>query len=122
MYAIRSYYDLIGKVVDEQIMVNGPRLHPLLQEMNQATFGNRDVLTVGETWSATPEIAKLYSDPARHELSMIFQFEHITITFDPKEGKWKPRPFDLVEFKQVITKWQIGLADCGWNSLFWNNP
>ena len=96
--------DLIGKVVDEKIMVNGPRLHPLLQEMNKATFGDRDVLTVGETWSATPEIAKLYSDPARHELSMVFQFEHITITHDPKEGKWKPRPFDLLEFKQVITK------------------
>ncbi len=113
--------DLIGKVVDEQIMVNGPRLHPRLQAMNQATFGNRDVLTVGETWSATPELARLYSDPARHELSMVFQFEHITLTFDPKEGKWKPRPFDLVAFKQVITKWQTELADCGWNSLFWNN-
>jgi oligo-1,6-glucosidase len=113
--------DLIGKVVDEQIMTNGPRLHPLLQEMNAATFGHRDVLTVGETWSATPEIAKLYSDPARHELSMVFQFEHITITHDPKEGKWKPRPFDLIEFKRVITKWQTELADTGWNSLFWNN-
>jgi oligo-1,6-glucosidase len=113
--------DLIGKDIDKQIMTNGPRLHPLLQQMNKATFGDRDVLTVGESWSATPEIAKLYSDPARQELSMVFQFEHITITFDPVEGKWKPRAFDLVEFKQVISKWQIGLADCGWNSLFWNN-
>ena len=113
--------DLIGKEVDNQIMTNGTRLHPLLQEMNKATFGDRDVLTVGETWSATPEIAKLYSDPARDELSMVFQFEHITITFDPEEGKWKPRPFDLVEFKQVISKWQTELSDCGWNSLFWNN-
>jgi oligo-1,6-glucosidase len=113
--------DLIGKDIDKQIMTNGPRLHPLIQEMNKATFGDRDVLTVGESWSATPEIAKLYSDPDRQELSMVFQFEHITITFDPVEGKWKPRAFDLVEFKQVISKWQIGLADCGWNSLFWNN-
>lgn len=113
--------DLIGKDVDNKIMSNGPRLHPLLQEMNKATFGEHNVLTVGETWSATPEIAKLYSEPARQELSMVFQFEHITITFDPHEGKWKPRVFDLVEFKQVISKWQIGLVDSGWNSLFWNN-
>ncbi|PJC95322.1 glucohydrolase, partial [Janthinobacterium sp. BJB1] len=77
--------------------------------------------TVGETWSATPEIAKLYSDPARQELSMVFQFEHITMTHDAKEGKWKPRPFDLIEFKQIISKWQTELADAGWNSLFWNN-
>lgn len=113
--------DLIGKDVDCKIMANGPRLHTLLQEMNAATFGSRDVLTVGETWSATPETAKLYSDPARHELSMVFQFEHVTITFDPVEGKWKPRAFDLVEFKRVMGKWQTELADQGWNSLFWCN-
>ena len=113
--------DLIGKEVDRGITTNGPRLHTLLQQMNAATFGNRDVLTVGEAWSATPEIAKLYSDPARNELSMVFQFEHITLTWDARDGKWTPRPFDLLEFKAVITKWQTALADTGWNSLFWNN-
>lgn len=113
--------DLIGKQVDQQIIANGARLHPLLQQMHQATLATRDVLSVGETWSATPETAKLYSDPARQELSMVFQFEHITMTHDTKEGKWKPRPFNLIEFKQIISKWQTELADTGWNSLFWNN-
>ncbi|WP_191909702.1 MULTISPECIES: glycoside hydrolase family 13 protein [Janthinobacterium] len=113
--------DLIGKQVDQQIIANGARLHPLLQQMHQATLAARDVLSVGETWSATPETAKLYSDPARQELSMVFQFEHITMTHDTKEGKWKPRPFNLIEFKQIISKWQTELADTGWNSLFWNN-
>lgn len=50
--------------------------------MNQATFGDKDLLTVGETWGATPESAQLYSDPARHELSMVFQFEHITLLWE----------------------------------------
>ncbi|WP_180276973.1 glycoside hydrolase family 13 protein [Janthinobacterium sp. BJB446] len=113
--------DLIGKQVDQQIIANGAQLHPLLQQMHQATLAARDVLSVGETWSATPESAKLYSDPTRQELSMVFQFEHITMTHDTKEGKWKPRPFDLIEFKQIISKWQTELADAGWNSLFWNN-
>lgn len=113
--------DLIGKQVDQQVIANGAQLHPLLQQMHQATLAARDVLSVGETWSATPETAKLYSDPARQELSMVFQFEHITMTHDTKEGKWKPRPFDLIEFKQIISKWQTELADAGWNSLFWNN-
>ncbi|KHA77602.1 hypothetical protein NC77_17530 [Janthinobacterium lividum] len=113
--------DLIGKQVDQQIIANGAQLHPLLQQMHQATLATRDVLSVGETWSATPETAKLYSDPARQELSMVFQFEHITMTHDTKEGKWKPRPFNLIEFKQIISKWQTELADTGWNSLFWNN-
>lgn len=112
--------DLIGKEIDKEITGNGPRLHPLLKEMNQATFGQHDLLTVGETWGATPEIAKMYSNPAREELSMVFQFEHITLTW--KDGdKWTPIKLDLPEFKKVLTKWQVELADEGWNSLFWNN-
>ncbi|GGX48661.1 glycoside hydrolase family 13 protein [Saccharospirillum salsuginis] len=113
--------DLIGKDPDNKITANGPDLHPFLQEMHRETLAGRDVLTVGETWGATPEIAKLYSHPDRHELSMVFQFEHIQLTHDPVEGKWRPRPFDLIELKQVFAKWQNELAGEGWNSLFWNN-
>ncbi|MEZ8190560.1 alpha-glucosidase [Vibrio sp. 1F279] len=112
--------DLIGKEIDKGITGNGPRLHKLLQQMNQATFGNKDLLTVGETWGATPEIAKLYSGQGRNELSMVFQFEHITLTWENGD-KWNPIPLDLREFKNVLTKWQLELADGGWNSLFWNN-
>ncbi|EHH0750592.1 TPA: alpha-glucosidase [Vibrio vulnificus] len=112
--------DLIGKEIDKGITGNGPRLHPLLQEMNSATFGDKDLLTVGETWGATPEIAKLYSDPERHELSMVFQFEHITLTWQHGD-KWNPIPLDLKQFKHVLTKWQTELSNQGWNSLFWNN-
>ncbi|EGR0633678.1 glucohydrolase [Vibrio vulnificus] len=112
--------DLIGKEIDKGITGNGPRLHPLLQEMNRATFCDKDLLTVGETWGATPEIAKLYSDPERHELSMVFQFEHITLTWQHGD-KWNPIPLDLKQFKHVLTKWQTELSNQGWNSLFWNN-
>ncbi len=112
--------DLIGKEIDKGITGNGPRLHPLLQQMNRDTFGKHDLLTVGETWGATPDIAKLYSNPKREELSMVFQFEHITLTW--RDGdKWHPIPLDLRDFKRVLTKWQVELADQGWNSLFWNN-
>ena len=54
---------MIGKIPDEKVVNNGPMLHPYLKEMNQATFGDKNLLTVGETLGATPEIAKLYSDP-----------------------------------------------------------
>lgn len=112
--------DLIGKEIDKGITGNGPRLHPLIQQMNRATFGDKDLLTVGETWGATPEIAKLYSNPAREEFSMVFQFEHITLTWENGD-KWQPIPLDLPALKRVLTKWQVELADEGWNSLFWNN-
>ena len=113
--------NLIGKVPEKEITGNGPRLHEFLQEMNQATFGKHDLLTVGETWGATPEIAKLYSNPDRHELSMVFQFEHIGL--DQQEGgeKWDLAPVDLGKLKQIFAKWQTELDNQGWNSLFWNN-
>ena len=113
--------DLIGKVPEQEITGNGPRLHEFLQEMNQATFGKHDLLTVGETWGATPEIAKLYSNPDRHELSMVFQFEHIGLDQQAGGEKWDLAPVDLGQLKQIFEKWQTELENQGWNSLFWNN-
>lgn len=113
--------DLVGKIPDKEITGNGPKLHDYLQEMNRETFGKYDVLTVGETWGATPEIAKLYSDPKRNELSMVFQFEHIGLDQQPGKEKWDHKPLEINELKQVLSKWQTALGNEGWNSLFWNN-
>ena len=113
--------DLIGKIPLEGITSNGPKLHEYLQEMNKATFGEKDLLTVGETWGATPEIAKLYSNPERHELSMVFQFEHSLLDNEPGKEKWDLKPLDVTGLKTVLSKWQTELGEEGWNSLFWNN-
>ncbi|MGG5358272.1 glucan 1,6-alpha-glucosidase [Enterococcus sp. DIV0213j] len=113
--------DLIGKIPSEKITGNGPKLHEYLQEMNQATFGEKNLLTVGETWGASPEHAKLYSNPKRQELSMVFQFEHVGLDEEPGKSKWDLRKLSLRELKEVFKKWQVELADEGWNSLFWNN-
>ncbi|MER2064085.1 MAG: alpha-glucosidase, partial [Alkalibacterium sp.] len=113
--------DLIGKKPDEGITGNGPKLHEYLKEMHQETLKGRDVMTVGETWGATPETAKLYSDPEREELSMVFQFEHMQLDEQPGGMKWDLKELDLTELKKVLSKWQVELKDSGWNSLFWNN-
>ena len=113
--------DYIGKQVDKELIKEGPHLHDYLQEMHRETFGGRDVLTVGETWSATPGSALLYSGRDRNELSMVFQFEHVTQQWDEKFGKWRPKPFDLRRLKSVLSKWQYALSEDGWNSLFWGN-
>lgn len=115
--------DMIGKVPGQKIVNNGPMLHPYLQEMNRATFGEKDLLTVGETWGATPEIAKQYSDPKNHELSMVFQFEHIGLQYKPNQPKWDVADeLDVPKLKEIFAKWQneLGVEE-GWNSLFWNN-
>ncbi|GFH40131.1 glycoside hydrolase family 13 protein [Lactococcus insecticola] len=114
--------DLIGKQPDQEITANGPQLHPYLKEMNRETFGDKNLLTVGETWGATPEIAKLYSAPERNELSMVFQFEHVSLSHAPNAPKWDVIELDRKRLKTILSKWQTELPlGSGWNSLFWNN-
>jgi oligo-1,6-glucosidase len=113
--------DLIAKEPDRGITADGSRLHEFLTEMHRETLAGRDVLTIGEAWSATPERALLYSGRDRRELSMVFQFEHVTQQWHETWGKWQPRPFDLVALKSITNRWQYALADDGWNSLFWGN-
>ena len=94
--------DLVGKEPDKFITANGPKLHEYINEMNVNTFGKKDLLTVGETWCATPEIAKLYSNPIRNELSMVFQFEHISLDETPGKTKWDLAPLNFIKLKEVI--------------------
>ncbi|MEK4057749.1 alpha-glucosidase [Paenibacillus sp. FSL F4-0087] len=113
--------DLIGKQPDLKITGNGPNLHQYMRELSKETFQKGDLLTVGETWGATPESAKLYSNPDGSELSMVFQFEHISLDEQEGKGKWDLQPLDLLQLKKVLSKWQTELKGEAWNSLFWNN-
>ncbi|MHC3756107.1 glycoside hydrolase family 13 protein [Streptococcus suis] len=113
--------DLIGKEPEKLITADGPTLHPLIQELNEKTFGAYDLVTVGETWSANPENAQLYSHPDRKEFSMIFQFEHVGLDQQEGKEKWDLAPLDPARLHKVLSKWQTELVGKGWNSLFWNN-
>ncbi|WP_423188876.1 glycoside hydrolase family 13 protein [Alkalibacterium sp. f15] len=113
--------DLIGKLPDQMITGNGPKLHDYLKEMHRETFGNYDVMTVGETWGVTPATAPLFASPERKELSMVFQFEHLTLDEEPGTTKWDLLDLDFLKLKQVFKKWQTELPEDTWNSLFWNN-
>ena len=113
--------DVIGKVPDQEIKENGPKLHEYLQEMNRETFGGKGLVTVGECWGADVEDGILYSAPERKELDMIFQFEQMQADQAPGKRKWDLKPLALKQLKQAFAKWQEALEGKGWNSLFWNN-
>ena len=113
--------DHIGKVPDEKIATDGPRLHEYLQEMHREVLAGSDLLTIGESWSVTTDTALLYTGQDRAELDMMFQFAHIVEGWDPDGGKWKPLPFDLPAFKRVWFDWQAALSNDGWNALFLSN-
>lgn len=113
--------DQIAKEPDKKITINGPRLHEYIRELSKETFQKGDIITVGEAWGATPELAKLYSNPDNSEFSMVFQFEHIGLDQQEGKSKWDLAPLDFVKLKRILAKWQKELYQTGWNSLFWNN-
>ncbi|MFE9750989.1 alpha-glucosidase [Saccharothrix saharensis] len=100
----------------------GPRVHEFLQEMRREVFDGRDgeFLTVGEMPGVTWEQARLFTDPARGEVDMVFQFEHVCLDLGPG-GKFDPKPLDLRDLKSSLGRWQTALSEVGWNSLYWSN-
>lgn len=113
--------DQIAKEPDKRITNNGPRLHEFIRELSRETFQKADLVTVGEAWGATTELAKLYSNPDNSELSMVFQFEHICLDQMAGKEKWDLAPLPFLKLKEVFERWQTELYEKGWNSLFWNN-
>ena len=107
-------------LVGKKYYVNGPRLHEFLHEVNKDVLSNYDCMTVGETVFSTLDDIKLLTGKDREELSMVFNFDHTSV--DNFLGvKWLMRKFKLTRFKKILDKYQYGLADIGWNSLFYEN-
>ena len=113
--------DSIAKEPDIKVTAEGRNLHKYIKEMSAAVLQGTDLVAVGEAWSATPERAKLWSNPDGSELSMVFQFEHIVLDQQPGKDKWDLAPLPMNKLKAVIEKWQKELNGKGWNSLFWEN-
>jgi oligo-1,6-glucosidase len=100
--------------------IDGPRIHEFLHEMHERVFAGRpELLTVGEMPGVTVEDAILFTDPARQEVDMVFQFDHVWA--DRGADPWVLYPLKLTTLKAIFGRWQAGLAEAGWNSLYWNN-
>ena len=100
---------------------DGPRIHEFLKEMNQNAFGGGELITVGEMSSTSIENCIRYSNPEEKELAMTFSFHHLKVDY-PNGEKWAVAPFDFIELKKILSKWQIGMYEGnGWNATFWNN-
>lgn len=100
---------------------NGPKVHNYLQEMHEQVLSHYDIMTVGETPHTTAEQAQLYTAANRHELDMVFHFDHMHLDYG-KYGKFSTNRFKLVDLKAVLARWETTLAQVdGWNSLYWSN-
>ncbi|MGD6967216.1 glycoside hydrolase family 13 protein [Rossellomorea vietnamensis] len=96
--------------------MNQKGIHKFLQEFKDKTYANYDVMSVGEANGVTADEAELWVGKENGKMDMIFQFEHL--------GLWDAETnpdLDIVELKKVLTRWQKGLEDDGWNALFIEN-
>lgn len=119
---LSSYEDYQNQKPDlKDYAFNGGRVHDFLKEMNEEVLSHYDIMTVGECPKVSPHEAKLYTDEARKELNMVFQFEHMGLDKIKGKSKWDLKPLSLMDLKENLSKWQKELENTGWNSLYWNN-
>jgi len=104
----------------KQLIPNGPRIHEFMREMRREVLSKYDVMTVGETGGVTVDEAVQYANADGSELDMVFQFEQVELD-GGETFKWNDRKINLVELKEVFSRWQTVLHDRAWNSLYWCN-
>lgn len=96
--------------------MNVEGIHPLLEDLKKNTFDKYDIMTVGEANGVKIEDAELWVGEQEGKFNMVFQFEHLGLWKDNGEsGK------DIIGLKQILSKWQKGLYNKGWNALYIEN-
>ncbi|MGN4157602.1 alpha,alpha-phosphotrehalase [Staphylococcus auricularis] len=109
--------DAIGK----EYYTDGPRVHDFIHEMNRETFGDREMMTVGEMSSTTIDHCIRYTQPERQELNSVFNFHHLKVDYAEGE-KWTESQLDFHKLKEILIEWQLGIYEGGgWNAIFWCN-
>ncbi|MCA0170682.1 glycoside hydrolase family 13 protein [Bacillus sp. RAR_GA_16] len=96
--------------------MNQKGIQSFLQEFKDKTYSKYDVMTVGEANGVSIDEADQWVDEKDGKMNMIFQFEHLGL-WDAEENP----DLDIVSLKKVLTRWQKGLENKGWNALFVEN-
>jgi alpha-glucosidase len=96
--------------------MNQEGIHEFLQEFKDETYGQYDVMTVGEANGVKTEDAHLWVGEDEGKMNMVFQFEHLDL-WDAE----KKKELDVIGLKETLTRWQKGLENNGWNALFIEN-
>ncbi|MBC2184588.1 alpha,alpha-phosphotrehalase [Listeria sp. FSL L7-0253] len=100
---------------------DGPGIHTYLKELNERTFGDKPIITVGEMSSTDIDNCIRYSKPDEKELSMVFHFHHLKVDY-PNGEKWRLDDVNFANLKAIFHTWQVAMSEeNGWDALFWNN-
>ncbi len=105
-----------------QLFSNLEKVHVMLKRLNEEVLMDYNIMTVGETSGLGPEQALEYVGDGRHELNMVFQFEHMCLdAAAPGTGKWQSRSWTVPELKKIMSRWQTTLHGKGWNANYLGN-
>ncbi len=101
---------------------NLPKLHEYLQLLNERVFSKYDIVTIGEVGGNAPVNDGIYyTHPDRHELNMVFNFDHNWCNNGWNAKDRSQLSTDVKRLKEVFQKWQKGLYHQGWNAIYWLN-
>jgi oligo-1,6-glucosidase len=93
-----------------------PGTHAILAELRRDVLQPYHAFTIGEAVMVTPQEARDLTAPERHELDMVFYFDHLEV--DRVIAKYVPKPFSAAELLNRLTRWQQSEL---WNAAYWEN-
>lgn len=103
-------------VDSKPLHMNYPGVIEYLKELCAETFWKYDIMTVGEANGVEAHNADEWVSEEKKRLNMIIQFGHCKLWDVVGDDK-----FDLIELKEIFTRWQKNLDGMGWNALFIEN-
>lgn len=90
-----------------------------LREFKREVFDGRDIFTVAEANSVTPEDLPLWVGE-RGVFDMLFEFSHVNVMFPHGEVWHRAELFKLSEFKAALTASQLATRD-SWYPIYFEN-
>lgn len=99
------------------VYAGGPRVHEFLHEMHTEVLGPYDAVSVGEAFGVEVSEIPKFTDTAREELSMIFQFDLVRLG----HPHWRQRSFTWPQFKRIVADMDEVAGTTGWNTSFLAN-
>lgn len=105
----------------QQFYKNGPRIHDMLRELHEATFGRYPgTLTLGEAPTVTMDEVVRYTAPERKEMDMVLQMELVRLGKDFGDP-WKTDPnWSPAMLKESAARWYEEVFNRGAYALYLN--
>ncbi|MCC2594160.1 alpha-glucosidase [Tessaracoccus sp. OS52] len=126
--------EFVGKLLEFygiEHYFHGPKLHEYLAELRRNGFVRPDAdpddvgpgrdavgVMIGETPGIGVEMGRLLTGEDRHELDMIFNFDHLD---GPGKTRWDDYRYDLNHLKRHYIDYQSRIGSGDWMSIFWDN-